>query len=240
MSKRTVLTLGLTALLVAFSMPIIGISQPTGVPQAGENGRQAQSETQLLIAINRAGLSLEQMQTIRAALQPLLDGQAQAETLQAELQDFLISWNGSAEDFDAAFEAARQPLTDLRTTMQENAQAFQDTVANTLTVAQGQILRQLVSQRGGPDRDAGPQQDGQGRGGPGAEDADGNRDGRFGQQRQGNNDGPGNDRANGPQMRRGQGGPQGRGGPGRGGPGNGFAQLQVLANVLDVKIEALS
>ncbi|HEY5595751.1 MAG TPA: hypothetical protein VIL47_00615 [Candidatus Bipolaricaulota bacterium] len=146
--KRVYVTLGLIALVALFSLPGSG-QMDQGVlsaDQAGMLGSQAQ--IQLLAAINRAGLSLEQMETIQSALQTLLAGRDAVVSAQQTLKDFLIRWNGAPAQFDAAYAQAQEQVSQAVQALKDQGQAALDAVKNTLTVSQGEILMESLGLAG--------------------------------------------------------------------------------------------
>jgi len=218
--KRTITTLGMIALITVLMLPITGVAQEDG-PSDRQAARTMQMENRLLIAINSSGLSLEQLQTLQAAIGPVQAARAEAEVAQQSINEFLVNFSGTAEEFETAFEAVRTEAQAAFENVRTQMEAYQQTFGDTLTANQAQAFREaLAPQRG--DRDGGPQQQQQGERGP-----------RLG--------GPANDGDNDGQQN--QRGPQrGRGGPGQRGPGGPqgmFGSLDVLESVLNAKIEAL-
>lgn len=156
--KRLYVTLGLIALVALFSLPGAGqMGQRPLADNANPSGMQgAQAQIQLLAAINRAGLSLEQMETIQSALQSVLAARDELVAVQQSVKDFLISWNGAGADFDADYAQARAPLDQAVQALKDQAQAALEVVKNTLTVSQGQILKSSLGLGGGAGRMHGP------------------------------------------------------------------------------------
>jgi len=167
-------------------------------------------KTQVLLAINEAGLSVDQLELIRGLAQETLDTR---DALQAEheaFQEFLVGWSGTPEEFEAALEEARQGIADAREALAQQMAENVETLQNSLTAAQYEALERV-----GP---SGPLGRGHHDGGP-----------RFGQ-RPG---GPGPDR-DGRDAQRGPGAPDGR--AERLGL---FVHPDLLLEVVTAKIEAL-
>ena len=164
--KRTMTIMGVVALLGMglFTQP--ALSQGMG---PDSDARAEIYRTQVLIAVNEAGLSVEQLELIHGLAQETLDAR---DALQAEheaLQAFLVGWSGTPEEFEAAFEEARQGLTDARDALAEQMTENVETLKGELTAAQYEALEQV----GPPGRPGhGPQVGGPGMGpqsgGPGA------------------------------------------------------------------------
>lgn len=205
--KRTMTTIGVVALLG------LGLIAQPALSQPGDPDTDTRAEiykTQVLLAINEAGLSVDQLELIHDLAQETLDVR---DALQAEheaFQEFLVGWSGTPEEFEAALEEARQSIVNAREAlavqMTENVETLQDE----LTAAQYAALEQVspnhplkrAPRGGGPG--IGPKG-----GGPGPE-----RDGRPGQR------GPGGPSEHVEQLGL-------------------FAQPDLLMEVVTAKIEAL-
>ncbi len=228
--KRTTITLGIIALMTVMLLPLTGVAQEEEMSER-QAARMMQMENRLLIAINSSGLSLEQLQTLQAAIPPVQAARTEAQAAQQVVHDFLVGYTGTAEEFEAAFEAVRTEAQTAFENVRTQMQAYEQTFGDTLTANQAQAFREaLAPQRGDRagqgrfgNRDGGPQQQQQGERGP-----------RFG--------GPANDSEQGQRpdfQQRGRGGFGQRGGPGGRGPQGMFGNLDVLESVLNAKIEAL-
>lgn len=150
--KRVYVSMGLIALVALFSLPGSGqMGQGAAVAdEAGMLGNQAQ--IQLLAAINRAGLSLEQMEAIQSALQTLPAARDAVVSAQQALKEFLIRWNGAPAQFDAAYAQAQVQVTQAVQALKDQGQAALDAVKNTLTVSQGEILMESLGLAGAAGR----------------------------------------------------------------------------------------
>lgn len=179
--KRTLSIVSVVALLGVGLMVQPGLSQPNG--PAGDLRADA-FKTQALVALNTAGLSVDQLETVQGLAQATLDAQ---EALQAEheaFQEFLTDWSGTPEAFEAALEDARQSIVDAREALAAQMTENVEMLQNELTAAQYEALEQV---RPNARMGHGPQGAGPGIGpkasGPGPE-----RDGRFGQRGPGSPD----------------------------------------------------
>lgn len=200
------LAFSFTALTIALLIPLTALAQP-----AGNDFGRSQAKTQILIAVNRADLSLEQLQTLQGIVQSTIDAQAAVGQAQEALQAFLINWTGTEGDFEAALEIEQQKVKEAFDALHALKIQNTETIKDLLTVSQFDALGRALGGVMARARDNAPA----GRGGPGGNAPDGN---------QGPED---NNRGNGPDR-----GPQRRGAPG----GN----LELLLEVLTEKIAAIS
>jgi hypothetical protein len=211
--KKFITTLSIIALLVT-----------AGVSVYAQGGGPEAAKSRMLVAFNRAELSVEQLQTLQGLTQATIDAGAVVQAAQTALQDFLSSYAGSADDFDAAFEAEQAKVQAAREAAFAVKVANSDVILDTLTANQFNVLENALSGIMAEERtqDGGP--GGRGADNDGGDNADGN-----------NNDG---DR--GPQGQDGNNDQDGRGGPGgRGGP-DGGGNLDILLEVIGEKIAAIS
>lgn len=143
--KRLYVTVGLMTLVALLSLPGSGQMDRGALGEAGQAGMLgSQAQIQVLAAINRAGLSLEQMETIQSALQTLFAARDAVVSSQQTLKDFLLRWDGSPAEFDAAFEQAREPVSQALQALKDQGQAALAAVKNTLTVSQAEILMESL------------------------------------------------------------------------------------------------
>jgi len=209
MKKRI---LSLTALTVALIVPLAALAQ-----QGDTGPGQGQIKTTALIAINRAGLSLEQLQTLQGVVQGTLDARSAINDAQTALQDFLINWNGTQADFDAALKVEQQKVKDAADAFHSLATQNTKTVKDSLTASQFDALERSL--RSVLAHDNAPRSRG---GRPG---------GQFGP---GNNRGPNN----GLQNEQGPNASPAKQGLNRRGPARQANALNVLLDVLNAKIDA--
>lgn len=211
--KKLIATFAFAAL--AFVM----VFSTTAFAQPGLGG----NENQILVSINRAELSLEQLQMLQGITQATIDAQAVVTAAQEALNQFLVDFSGTAEEFDAALEAEQAKVQTAREALLAVKIANADTIKDNLTANQFEILERALSDlmaetprgQGGPDGDN-TNADGDGNG-------PNNQQGNQGPQGQGgNNNGPDRD-----------------GRDGRNNRGGGGNNLDTLLEVLTEKIAAL-
>jgi len=207
------IVLSLTALTLALIIPLAVLAQQdTNGP-----GQQNLIKTEALIAVNRAGLSLEQLQTLQGLVQGTLDARSAINDAQTTLQDFLINWNGTQADFDAALKVEQQKVKDAADALHSLMSQNSKTVKDSLTASQFDVLERSL--RSVLARDNAPHA----------------RDGRPGGQfRPDHNRGPNN----GPQNQQGRNAPPAKSGLNRRGPAGPGNTPNVLLDVLNAKIDA--
>ena len=125
--SRVIHTSVLLSLLAVVGFSSFSLAQPSA---DSPPLRQELSENHILIAFNRADLSLEQLQALQTMVQATIEIRDTLLAAQQAFQDFLLNWTGSAEDFQAALEQEQQKLKDILTTLHElwksNADAIKD------------------------------------------------------------------------------------------------------------------
>lgn len=135
---------------IALSILVLGallIISPAALSQTEDTTDrpgQDQARNRILIAINRAELSLEQLQTLQSLVQDTISLRDQIVAAQEAFQAFLENWTGSAEDFDAALEEEQQKLRDLATSLHELWRSNEETIKDMLTANQYEILRPVL------------------------------------------------------------------------------------------------
>ena len=154
--RKTGAMLGISALLLALLVGQPGIGQMQG-PMPMEmssspqmNPQMLEKEIELLIAINRMGLSVEQLQQLQQIVSELRAPQQMHLQHRQELRDFLLSWQGSPEEFESALqsfqEEKKQELQQLKAQQKELIAQLKDV----LTYRQGELLRQALQKLSAP------------------------------------------------------------------------------------------
>jgi len=213
--KKLMTTFSVATLAFVMIFSTVVLAQP------GQGG----NENQILVSINRAELSLEQLQMLQGLTESTIAAQAEVTAAQEALNQFLVDFSGTSEEFDVALEAEQAKVQAAREAVLTLRVANADIIKDNLTASQFEALERTLSDlmaeaptprgQGGPDGDNA--------------NADGN---------DGPNNGPGNNNQ----------GPQGQqggnnNGPDRDGPGNnrggGGNNLDTLLEALNEKIAAL-
>ena len=208
--RKYVVSLAMAAVAMTVILAQAASAQPGAPGPAG--AAAGMGKAQILTSINRAELTLEQLQALQQLSQATIDAHAAVAQAQAQLEAFLVGWTGSAEEFETALQAEQQKVQTAVDALQAVKQANTEAIKDMLTASQFEALeRALMPLMGqpGPDEANGPQR-GAGDRGTGTE----------GQPRHGDR-GPGRD-----------------GGPRVGNPAQTNA-LGVLLEALNEKIAAL-
>jgi len=101
-------------------------------------------EIELLIAINRMGLSQEQLQQLQQILGELQAPQRMHMQHREELRQFLLSWQGAPEEFDQALQNFQQERQQQRERLQSQNRELWGQLKDVLTYRQGERLYQAL------------------------------------------------------------------------------------------------
>lgn len=140
-------TFGLLVLGMVIGLSPIAWGQSSETPSPPG---QVLAESRILIAINRAGLSLEQLQALQAMVQATIEIRDEIVAAVEGFQEFLANWRGSAEEFEAALQEEQQKLKDLRDRLHELWSANGETIKGMLTAGQFAALRPVLRPVIGP------------------------------------------------------------------------------------------
>lgn len=143
-------TLTLMGLLLWFALPSLGQTQEASTIINPPGLNQETFKTKLLIAINKAGLSLEQLKVMQGLVKETIEVRDDLRKKHQELNEFLINWDGEPEVFEEALEAEIVGLKEAREALQTQLKEDIKTIKNTLTVAQYETLRNVMSVRAFP------------------------------------------------------------------------------------------
>lgn len=141
---------------IPFSLLVLGLVigiTPIASSQTSENlshPGQDLTKIQILIAINRAELSLEQLQALQAIVQATIDMRDTIVTALEDFQEFLTNWTGSADEFEAALEQKQQELRDLMDALHALWKSNAETIKDMLTASQFEVLRPVLKPVIGP------------------------------------------------------------------------------------------
>lgn len=134
--------------LIAFSLVVmfasIALSQPgANGPTAAGVGQEA-AKSRILVAVNRAELSLEQLQTLQGIVQATVDGKDAVRAAQQELQEFLVAWTGTSEAFEVAFEAEQQKVKAAAEAFKTLKAGNSKTIKDMLSASQFEVLEPVL------------------------------------------------------------------------------------------------
>lgn len=133
--KKIMVSISL-ALILGLLIVIPGSTQTS----SEEVGLSDAMSLRLLITINRLELSPTQMQEIHDILAGIT-----ADALKTDREAFaqkMLLFNGSGEKLEAMIEAYKDQMRDKAASLRETAQGALDEIKGTLTVKQGEILRE--------------------------------------------------------------------------------------------------
>ncbi len=128
-----VLLVGLVAAIPASTQDLVGERE------AGQNGNLP-----FLILVNRMALTAEQMEEIHGLLSDLLE-ETEANTLRwQELEQDMITFNGSAEELDEILETYHAETAERGALARDHAAEAIDQIKGILTIKQGEILEEML------------------------------------------------------------------------------------------------
>lgn len=137
--KRKHVRIGLVLILLG---AVAAVPASTQILSADSNARggRAGDNLPLLLVVNRLELSRAQMETLRGTVRGLLDEQALLESKRADFETEMIAFSGTAEQLDTRIAAFKQEMATARSSLQSKVAASIDTLKETLTMKQGEIL----------------------------------------------------------------------------------------------------
>jgi hypothetical protein len=151
MMRKTSALFGVAALLFALLLGQTSSGQmpmgPTAQPQLQLNPQDPQAfqhEIHLLMAINRMGLTLQQLQQLQQILAELRAPQMAQMQRQRELRGFLLSWQGTPEEFEEALKAFQEQTQQNQEQLQQQRRQAIERLKDVLTYRQGELLRQAL------------------------------------------------------------------------------------------------
>jgi hypothetical protein len=154
MRRKTTVALGVAALLIALLLGQVGSGQmgPMGQPQAQAqmSPEQLQHEIQLLMAINRMGLTVEQLGELKNIIAELKTIRHEPMVQQRGLREFLLSWQGSPEEFEGALRAFQEQAEQARQQLRQRHRDAIEQLKETLSYRQGELLMGALKRLDGP------------------------------------------------------------------------------------------
>lgn len=142
-------TLGVLALVLAFSIPQLVTSQsqteqaPTAQPSVDR--MQLRMEIGLLRLINEMGLSRDQLASIKEMISDLRTSEQAILQAQQELRDFLASYNGTREGFAEAVKPFDEKIAQARKAFHEKLRTSIEKAKDRITMRQAEILREFIT-----------------------------------------------------------------------------------------------
>jgi hypothetical protein len=130
------------ALVLAVLGALAAIPASTQVLQASSQtaGDRAGGNLPLVVLVNRLELSRAQMETLRTTISGLLAQRDVLDQKRAAFEQQMIAFNGTAEELDARLATFNAEMKTARAAFQEQVSAAVNTLKETLTMKQGEIL----------------------------------------------------------------------------------------------------
>jgi hypothetical protein len=151
--RKTSALFGVAALLLALLIGQTGSGQmpmdTMAQPQAQSDPQALQHEIHLLMAINRMGLTEFQLERLKTILADLKVSQMAQMQRQRELKQFLLSWQGSPEEFDAALKEQQEKLQQGQKIFQQQRRQALEQLKDVFSYRQGELLRETLQKLSG-------------------------------------------------------------------------------------------
>lgn len=153
MMRKTSLLFGVTTLFLALLLGQTGSGQMpmdrTVQPEAPSNPQALQHEIHLLTAIDRMGLTEPQLERLRTILSDLRVSQMAQLERQRGLKEFLLSWQGSPEEFDAALKEQQEKLQQGQKIFQQKRRQALEQLKDVFSYRQGELLLETLQKLSG-------------------------------------------------------------------------------------------
>ncbi len=148
--RKTSAMLSVGALLVALLVGQVGSGQmpmpmgPQGPAMQPEmTPQRLEQEIELLIVLNRMGLSPEQLRQMQQILGGLQAVRPMHRQHREELRQFLLSWQGPPEQFEQALQNFKQERQQRLESLKAQNRELLNRLKDVLTYRQGELLRQV-------------------------------------------------------------------------------------------------
>jgi len=138
--KKVIASTSLAVLIGLLVALPLSAQMAGGMRQDKPLGQPAE-DIQLLILIDRMNLSVDQMQALHDALKSVVDQASGLKDLAASFRQDLINFQGDEDMLDALVQGYRTKLRDAMEGIREQAQEALDSLKDTLTIRQGELLR---------------------------------------------------------------------------------------------------
>jgi type I site-specific restriction endonuclease len=137
--KPILVSVTLVGLILAF--PLLSYGQTR---EASPKLYQETFKTRFLIAINKAELSLEQLQILQDLVKDTVAVRDELKQEYEDLNEFLINWSGESEAFDEALESEMMGINEAREALEVQLKEGMETIKETLSAAQFEIFKQTL------------------------------------------------------------------------------------------------
>ena len=140
--RKYTASLAMAALAMVVALSQMASAQPGNPGPAG--AAAGVGKAQILTSINRAELTVEQLQALQLLTQATIDAHAAVAQAQAEFEAFLVGWTGSASEFETALQAEQQKVQASVEALQAVKQANTQTIKDMLTASQFEALERAL------------------------------------------------------------------------------------------------
>lgn len=140
---KKVIVSGTVAMLLGLLVALPLSAQVAGEMRGGKLANQSE-DIGLLILIDRMNLSVDQMQALHDALASVVDQASGLKDLAVSFRQDLINFQGDEDMLDALIRSHRTKLHDAMEGIREQAQEALDSLKDTLTIRQGELLREAL------------------------------------------------------------------------------------------------
>ena len=144
--KKVIASTSLAVLIGLLVALPLSAQMAGGVRQDKPLGQPAE-EIQLLILIDRMNLTTDQMQTLHDALKGVTDEASGLKDLYSSFRQDLIGFHGDEAQLDALIEGYRSKLHDAMEKIREQMKTAFDSLKDSLTIEQGELLRAALMPR---------------------------------------------------------------------------------------------
>ncbi len=140
--KKTVIS-GTVAMLLGLLVAMPLSAQAVGAMWGDKSTGQA-GEIELLILIDRMNLSADQMQAVHDALARVVKQANGLKEIASSFRQDLLNFQGNEDELNALIQDYRAKLRDAMNSLHEQAQEALDSLKDSLTIRQGELLREAL------------------------------------------------------------------------------------------------
>lgn len=139
---RKVIVSGTMAVLIGLLLAVPLSAQMAGTP-SNKAATQLQ-DIRMLVLVDRMNLSPEQMQQLHTALTNIIDQANGLKDLAASVRQDLINFHGTKDQLNALLDQYREKMHAAMIDLHEKVKATLDSLKTTLTIEQGELLREAL------------------------------------------------------------------------------------------------
>ena len=139
---RKVIVSGTMAVLIGLLLAVPLSAQMAGAP-VDKPATQLQ-DMRMLVLVDRMNLSPEQMQQLHTALTNIVDQASGLKNLAASFRQDLINFHGTNDQLNALVDQYREKMHTAMTDLHEKFKTTLDSLKTTLTIEQGELLREAL------------------------------------------------------------------------------------------------